>query len=675
MVYVTNLPDGADDRNIVKMFEKFGRILQSFQKDSYKSLSGGIRGQPGLVIEYDSETSAEKATFATLQDQIDKRRLYKIWWPTGRLLGMDWPSLVSVADRVQMIVASGSKLLSGIPREHELRYGTPLEPAKYGFSTVLDFLNAMPQVLQLKKCRGEVHVFWAKSSLEKNIRQVCKSQVGQRHEVRSAKRPSATEFPAGDARKKPRRSPEIHRKVHDCRIVETKNVHTLQVGEFPPTFKPETKQTYGQGPAASQMAQLGQAGQAAVMDTATTAVQKLEQWFVREHAHQGGMTQMAAAAAADGQRSAGSPGLSLCMPPGIHSFCSAISSIQIDNLNRVGRPKSSTAGPMQLEATHAHEPDAVGSPPFGSTSNAMTIHEKALAFWEQTSGASMQPASPTFCQPNSPVPLQQRYNLPQTHKVFVGGLKYIKPTVHELLAFFEGKFGRVADVWLPSDDPSTGEGRGFAFVIFQSQQSADAACTERGVHQETALHEFRRGVYIEVKRATAKRVEETGSGRTPQVEQLRTLPTSSNVCLDCGKKNPKYGLPQDGEPHDTRSRKPRWCGDCKVRAHPDAVKTRTEKESMPHPAAAPHPFLVHAPHSAYSPPTHSRRGVAKRERGTVRSGPAAGPVDRVQVGPRAGAAALRVLDDGRRLPERQKWCGQIGQHHSSRIPERVHGLS
>jgi hypothetical protein len=40
-------------------------------------------------------------------------------------------------------------------------------------------------------------------------------------------------------------------------------------------------------------------------------------------------------------------------------------------------------------------------------------------------------------------------------------------------------------------------------------------------------------------------------------------------CLDCGKKNPKWGI---GEVRRT------WCGDCAQRSHPDAAKQRTFKE-------------------------------------------------------------------------------------------------
>jgi hypothetical protein len=192
-----------------------------------------------------------------------------------------------------------------------------------------------------------------------------------------------------------------------------------------------------------------------------------------------------------------------------------------------------------------------------------SIHEKAQKFWEQTSGVEAA--------------RHRSRDVPHTHKVFVGGLPDARPPVAELVRFFEANCGPVVDVLLP-EDPSTGEWRKFSFVIFESQESADAACGGgQGV-----FHQFRPGHYIEVKRSTEKggNVMVHGGMNAPHQNQRAPRDSAagwghtrkSNVCVDCGKSNPKYGMP-------TQKRK-MWCGEC-AKDHPDASKSRTQKERAP----------------------------------------------------------------------------------------------
>jgi len=112
----------------------------------------------------------------------------------------------------------------------------------------------------------------------------------------------------------------------------------------------------------------------------------------------------------------------------------------------------------------------------------------------------------------------------------------------------------------------TGRNRGFAFVMFKDQVSTGHVVTEDG---RTRLHELRPGKYVEVKRAT----EKDGDGKGAMDAHIRSSmkPKLQNACMDCGKRNPKFCMPNEN--------KKRWCGDCAQKFHPEAIKTRTVKES------------------------------------------------------------------------------------------------
>jgi hypothetical protein len=197
MIYITNLPDN-EDQFVCDTFARFGVVSKCFRKPSFSQSEGAKRWQPGLLIEMDSEDSAERATHASLDDQMDKQRVYKIWRPARRLLRADWPSLVTVADQIKVIIESesedGSILLNDISQAHRKRYGTLLEASEYGFSTVMDLLSAMPQVVRLKKRAGQIHVF-------------CADQAREPHDDRvSSKRPARWEPARPDAGLKQRRA-------------------------------------------------------------------------------------------------------------------------------------------------------------------------------------------------------------------------------------------------------------------------------------------------------------------------------------------------------------------------------------------------------------------------------------------------------------------------------------
>ena len=102
--------------------------------------------------------------------------------------------------------------------------------------------------------------------------------------------------------------------------------------------------------------------------------------------------------------------------------------------------------------------------------------------------------------------------------------------------------------------------------MFKSKGSTDKIVSEGGL---TRLHELMPGKYIEVKRAT----EKDGEARDAVDAQIRSSnkPKQQNTCMDCGKRNPKFCMPNEN--------KKRWCADCAKKNHPEAVKTRTMKES------------------------------------------------------------------------------------------------
>lgn len=103
--------------------------------------------------------------------------------------------------------------------------------------------------------------------------------------------------------------------------------------------------------------------------------------------------------------------------------------------------------------------------------------------------------------------------------------------------------------------------------MFKGQESvAKVVAPEPG---KTRLHEFRSGKYVEVKRAAEK--DHTERGADDAMARGSTKPKLQNACMDCGKKNPKFCMPNEN--------KKRWCAECAQKDHPEAVKTRTMKES------------------------------------------------------------------------------------------------
>jgi hypothetical protein len=103
--------------------------------------------------------------------------------------------------------------------------------------------------------------------------------------------------------------------------------------------------------------------------------------------------------------------------------------------------------------------------------------------------------------------------------------------------------------------------------MFNDLSSVSKVCT---VGDQPQLHELRPGKYVDVKRATGQEdMPRRNTGNS--FERQSNKPRLSNACLDCGKRNPKYGMPNE--------QKKRWCGDCAQKSHPDAVKNRTSKES------------------------------------------------------------------------------------------------
>jgi hypothetical protein len=105
-------------------------------------------------------------------------------------------------------------------------------------------------------------------------------------------------------------------------------------------------------------------------------------------------------------------------------------------------------------------------------------------------------------------------------------------------------------------------------VMFTDRDSVEKVVTKNGL---TKLHEIKPGKYVEVKRANAKDDDRAFSGGAIDAHvRTSTRPRLQNVCMDCGKRNPKFCMPNEN--------KKRWCGDCAQKNHPEAVKTRTMKE-------------------------------------------------------------------------------------------------
>jgi hypothetical protein len=119
-------------------------------------------------------------------------------------------------------------------------------------------------------------------------------------------------------------------------------------------------------------------------------------------------------------------------------------------------------------------------------------------------------------------------------------------------------------------DHVTQRNRGFAFVMFKDRESVEKVVTQNGL---TKLHEIKTGKYVEVKRANAKAAGDCASAALDAHVRSSTKPRMQNICMDCGKRNPKFCMPNEN--------KKRWCGECAQKNHPEAVKTRTMKERPP----------------------------------------------------------------------------------------------
>ena len=108
-------------------------------------------------------------------------------------------------------------------------------------------------------------------------------------------------------------------------------------------------------------------------------------------------------------------------------------------------------------------------------------------------------------------------------------------------------------------DHVTGRHRGFAFIMFKDFSSVGKVVSpETGT---TKLHELRSGKYVEVKRATDREQGEA-RGAADAAARSNRRPVHQNACMDCGKKNPKFCMPNEN--------KKRWCADCAGKNHPEA---------------------------------------------------------------------------------------------------------
>ena len=88
-------------------------------------------------------------------------------------------------------------------------------------------------------------------------------------------------------------------------------------------------------------------------------------------------------------------------------------------------------------------------------------------------------------------------------------------------------------------DHSSGRHRGFAFVMFEEQSSVGKVVSSQDNNAQ--LHELRPGKYIEAKRASEK--DSVDRGAEDAMHRASTKPTLKNVCMDCGKNNPKFCMP------------------------------------------------------------------------------------------------------------------------------------
>ena len=75
--------------------------------------------------------------------------------------------------------------------------------------------------------------------------------------------------------------------------------------------------------------------------------------------------------------------------------------------------------------------------------------------------------------------------------------------------------------------------------MFEELSSVDKVVSPH--EGNTQLHEIRPGKYVEAKRASAK--DRVDRGAQYAVQRASTKPKLRNVCMDCGKNNPKFCMP------------------------------------------------------------------------------------------------------------------------------------
>ena len=92
---------------------------------------------------------------------------------------------------------------------------------------------------------------------------------------------------------------------------------------------------------------------------------------------------------------------------------------------------------------------------------------------------------------------------------------------------------------LSLQDHTSGRHRGFAFVMFEEQSSVAKVVSPQD--NNTQLHEIRPGKYIEAKRASEK--DSVDRGAEDAIHRASTKPKLKNMCMDCGKNNPKFCMP------------------------------------------------------------------------------------------------------------------------------------
>jgi hypothetical protein len=75
--------------------------------------------------------------------------------------------------------------------------------------------------------------------------------------------------------------------------------------------------------------------------------------------------------------------------------------------------------------------------------------------------------------------------------------------------------------------------------MFEEQSSVAKVVSPQD--NNTQLHEIRPGKYIEAKRASEK--DSVDRGAEDAIHRASTKPKLKNMCMDCGKNNPKFCMP------------------------------------------------------------------------------------------------------------------------------------